>query len=186
MHASLCDFVSDIVQNSIEALSSHVTLSIDEDDSVMRFSVADNGKGMSEEVLQKARDPFYTDGIKHGKRKVGLGIPFLIQAVEAVGGEWSIDSLPGKGTTVSFSFVLGHVDCPPVGDLVGTLRALLAFPGAFELVCRRSLARRGKKNSYRVTRSELVEALGEVHSSGSLNLLKEFLQSQEDSLDEQG
>jgi hypothetical protein len=37
-----------------------------------------------------------------------------------------------------------------------------------------------------VTRSELVEALGEVHSSGSLNLLKEFLQSQEDSLDEQG
>ena len=37
---------------------------------------------MTDEELKKAVDPFYTDGLKHKKRKVGLGLPFMIQAVQ--------------------------------------------------------------------------------------------------------
>ena len=105
MHATLCDFISDIVQNSIEAGSTVIRLAIDEDEDTIRFSVTDDGKGMDAVVLKKACDPFYTDGEKHSRRRVGLGIPFLIQAADAVGGSFTIESEPGRGTIVDASFV---------------------------------------------------------------------------------
>jgi hypothetical protein len=37
---------------------------------------------MTAEELQRALDPFHTDGIKHPHRKVGLGLPFLVQTAE--------------------------------------------------------------------------------------------------------
>lgn len=48
---------------------------------------------MDEETLKKVKDPFFTDGEKHKERKVGLGIPFLIQA-EAAGGNLTFQSDP--------------------------------------------------------------------------------------------
>ena len=182
MHATLCDFISDIVQNSIEAGSTVIHLQIDEDADSIRFSVADNGKGMDAVVLRKACDPFYTDGEKHHRRRVGLGIPFLIQAAEATGGSFAIESKPGRGTFVNASFMLKHVDCPPVGDVSGTLMALMSYTGTFELEVNRSISVAANRDSYQVSKTELVEALGELQSSGSLNLLKQFLQSQETAL----
>jgi hypothetical protein len=41
---------------------------------------------MTPAILKKIQDPFFTDGTKHIKRKVGLGIPFLMQAVSLSGG----------------------------------------------------------------------------------------------------
>ncbi|MDC7247604.1 MAG: sensor histidine kinase, partial [Sphaerochaetaceae bacterium] len=79
MHASLCDFLTDIVQNSIEAGSHLISIQIYQDEHAMTFKVTDDGRGMSEEQLRKALDPFYSDGVKHEHRKVGLGLPFLQQ-----------------------------------------------------------------------------------------------------------
>ncbi|MDD3997241.1 MAG: ATP-binding protein [Sphaerochaetaceae bacterium] len=182
MHATLCDFISDIVQNSIEAGSTIIRLAIEEDEDTIRFSVTDNGKGMDAVVLKKACDPFYTDGEKHTRRRVGLGIPFLIQAAETVGGSFAIESKPGRGTVVDASFVLKHVDCPPLGDIAATVLALMSYTGSFELEVDRAITFAGNRDSYQISRTELVEALGELHSSGSLNLLKQFLQSQETAL----
>ena len=56
MHYSLCDMFSDLTQNSIEAGASVVTVRLIQDEASVRFSVEDNGKGMSLATLQKASD----------------------------------------------------------------------------------------------------------------------------------
>jgi len=184
MHASLCDFLSDIAQNAIESSASLVEVAIIENDQAVAFSVKDNGKGMSEEVRQKVTDPFYTDGIKHKKRTVGLGIPFLIQAVEAVEGEFTLDSQEGKGTLVTFKFPLHHIDCPPVGNIPLTILSMLSFSGAYEMVVSRQLQLPKASDGYTVVRSEMEAILGDFSSSGTLQLLRTYLQSQEAALDD--
>lgn len=184
MHASLCDFLSDIVQNAIEADSSEVRVSIEEREDAMSFVVTDNGKGMSEEIRRKVSDPFYTDGIKHKRRKMGLGIPFLMQAVDAVGGDFLLESEEGKGTTVAYRFPLKHIDCPPVGNLVSTLVSMLAFGGAYRMIVTRSLVLGETEESYELDRGDLWDLLGDFSSSGNLQLLKTYVQSQETALDE--
>jgi hypothetical protein len=103
LHFTLADLVTDITQNGAESGASLVELEISETQgpngnpgaggkAEFRFVVRDNGKGMSPEGLKRAMDPFVTDGIKHPYRKVGLGIPFLIQTAEQSGGGWDIKS----------------------------------------------------------------------------------------------
>lgn len=184
MHASLCDFLSDIVQNAIEADSDLISVSIEEREKQIAFVVSDDGKGMSEEVRRKVADPFYTDGIKHSRRKMGLGIPFLIQAVDAVDGEFSLDSEEGKGTTVSFRFPLDHIDCPPMGNLVSALVSMLAFGGRYQMKITRSLALGDAQESYELDRGDLLDLLDDFSTGGNLLLLKTYVQSQEAALDE--
>jgi hypothetical protein len=184
MHGTLCDFLSDIVQNSIEADAKRIVVTIAECKDTMVFSVQDDGKGMTGEVLRKAQDPFYTDGVKHKRRKVGLGIPFLIQTVESVGGGFSLSSTPGCGTRLEFSFNLGHIDCPPLGNLPATLMGIFGYPGDQEVVVQRTLQTSAGGDSYQVSKTEMLEVLGNLSQSGSLNLLREYLQSQETALDE--
>jgi hypothetical protein len=184
MHASLCDFLSDIYQNAVESGADSIGVEIDESDGNIAFMVKDNGKGMDEEVLKRVTDPFYTDGVKHIKRSVGLGLPFLVQAVESVEGTFSLESCPGEGTVVDFSFPLDHIDCPPKGNMVSTLVSMIAFPGEYDLrVCRRLKV--GERHDwYTVDRVELKELLGSFESIGALQLLRTYLQSQEAALDE--
>jgi len=184
MHASLCDFLSDIFHNAVESGADSIRVEVRENDSVMTYMVEDNGKGMNEEIRRRVTDPFYTDGLKHRKRKVGLGIPFLMQAVEAVSGSFSLESEEGRGTKVSYSFPLEHIDSPPKGNLVSTFLSMISFPGAYRLVIHRSLAVDGKSDAYEVDRSELEELLGSFEDVGALQLLRTYLQSQETALDE--
>lgn len=59
--------------------------------------VRDTGCGMSPEEQENAVKPFFTTK----PRGTGLGIPIAVRIVEAHGGELSIESESGKGTTVS-------------------------------------------------------------------------------------
>jgi len=95
--------VTDITQNGCESGAAMVELEITEDalKKEFRFLVRDNGKGMTKEELARAVDPFVTDGVKHPHRKVGLGLPFLIQTAEQSGGGWRAGgprSRPGSAT----------------------------------------------------------------------------------------
>ena len=184
MHASLCDFLSDIVQNAVESGADFIRVVLDEGDTTFTCTVEDTGKGMSEAVLKRVTDPFYTDGVKHAKRKVGLGIPFLIQAVEAVSGTFSLESTEGKGTKVIFSFALDHIDCPPKGDVASTLLSMISFPGSYHLVVRRTLSIGGGQDAYVGDRTGLEELLGSFTDVGALQLLRTYLQSQEAAMDE--
>ncbi|MDR0909026.1 MAG: ATP-binding protein [Spirochaetaceae bacterium] len=185
MHWTLADLVADITQNGIESGASQVDLSVSElrDDTgkaEFRFTVSDNGKGMNADELEKAKDPFFTDGVKHPLRKIGLGVPFLIQTAEQSGGGTEVKSEPGKGTTVTAWFDLNNIDTPPVGDIPGMFRSVLLFQGPGEIVLRR-ICRDSKRNlDYTVRKSEIVDAIGSLEDAGSLALLGQYLQGLEE------
>ena len=63
------------------------------------LSVADTGTGMSDEVIQRAFDPFYTT--KPLGQGTGLGLSMIYGFARQSGGQVRISSTLGRGTTVS-------------------------------------------------------------------------------------
>lgn len=183
MHAEICDFVVDCLQNSVEAGAGYIKLNytVFEGEKI-EVEIIDNGKGMDAEILKKIQDPFYTDGTKHVKRKVGLGIPFLIQAVNLTGGTFSVKSEKGKGTEFKFDFDLKNIDTPPEGDISASILQAMMFEGDYELEFNKKLIRCGNEKSYTVKRKDLIDALGGLSDASSLKLAKAFLDSQEEDL----
>jgi hypothetical protein len=184
MHFTLSDLITDIAQNAAESGAKLVELEIRETPGEFRFIVGDNGKGMAPDELKRALDPFTTDGVKHPNRKVGLGLPFLIQTAEQSGGGWDVQSERGRGTRVTAWFDLRNVDTPPVGDVPGMFRTVLLFGGPEEIrICRSREAGRDRRVhalEYGLCKSELIEALGDLEDAASLVLLFRYLQSMEE------
>ena len=77
---------------------------------------------MTEEQAENVTDPFFTT---RTTRKVGLGIPFFKYAAESTGGSFCIESIRGKGTTVTAVFTLSHIDRMPLGDMNSTIETLI-------------------------------------------------------------
>ncbi len=186
MHLTLCDYLAEILQNAIESGAGTVRLTCEESKHRLKVEVADNGAGMSPDQLRRCRDPFYSGGGKHPGRSQGLGLPLLAQLLESTGGRLTLDSLPGRGTTVGMGFVLTHIDTPPLGDLAECLAQAMAFPGDYDLVVTRSLRPEpgGPTRTYRLSRRALQEALGDLESWASLAALRRYLGQQEAGLRE--
>ena len=178
MHATIADVIADTAQNSIEAGASRVEVALVEDGVTVSVRIADNGKGMDEATQRRAFNPFYTEPGKHDKRKVGLGLPILKQLCEATDGGLSLESAPGRGTTLSYHFRADHVDLPPMGDIAAMVLMLFNYPGEFELV----FTHRKGDEEYEIARSELADAVGGLENVEGLTLAKEFLASQESAL----
>jgi signal transduction histidine kinase len=68
--------------------------------------VVDRGMGMSPSEVTRALNPLEREDIDSTREKdgTGLGLPLIAQYIDLHGGEISIDSQPGKGTTVTISF----------------------------------------------------------------------------------
>ena len=177
MHFAVCDFLLDLIQNSVEAGARTIRVSVAEERDAVEATVEDDGKGMDEAELEKAKDPFYTDGRKHSRRKVGLGIPFLLQSLSLAGGSHEFSSRKGEGTRLSFSFPADGVDTPPMGDLPGLVLSAMCFDGEYELIVRRRAPARGV--DYEIRRSEIIDAVGPLTDAGALVSVREFLASQE-------
>ena len=79
-----------LVTNALEAVDPEggtVTVSARRDDDHIRMEVTDNGTGMSEQVLAKAFEPFYTRAKQPGGRRgTGLGLSVSLSIVEDHGG----------------------------------------------------------------------------------------------------
>lgn len=114
--------ITDIAANSFRAGATQLELSIHEENDIITLRLSDNGCGMDAAAVAQVTDPFYTT---RTTRKVGLGLPFLIQNAEQTGGNVHIASQPGKGTEVTARFVSSHIDCPPWGDLPETVALLI-------------------------------------------------------------
>ena len=119
--------ILDIAQNSVKANASLIGISIDETDDVLSFKITDNGKGMTADFLSRVTDPFTTT---RTTSKVGLGLPFLKMEAEMTGGSFSIKSkseteYKEHGTEVFASFNKKSIDYIPLGDIIGTLCALV-------------------------------------------------------------
>ena len=72
----------------------------------VRVDVADGGLGMSEELLLRAGEPFFTT--KPPGQGTGLGLLMARQFAERAGGALTIESRPGEGTTVTLWLPLGR------------------------------------------------------------------------------
>lgn len=117
--------ILDIAENSIRAGSRTVHIALDEDRArdLLTLTIRDDGAGMEAHERRAAVDPFFTT--KHGKR-VGLGLSLLTQAAEQANGRVTLTSETGKGTIVTATFRLGHLDRQPLGDIDQTLTCLRA------------------------------------------------------------
>ncbi len=178
MHYTVCDYIADLTQNSIEAAGSVIIVELKNILDEMEVTISDNGKGMDEQTLKNAKEPFYTESGKHAQRKVGLGIPFIIHAIDMLDGSFDIKSQAGFGTSIQFKYSVSHVDAPPLGKVDQMLLSLMSMPGDFELVFNRI---QGGK-TYKVSRSELGEAVGSFEAVASLNLAKQYLAGLEESV----
>ncbi len=127
--------VLDVAENSLRAGASLIEIALVQstETGLETLTIADDGCGMDAAMLAKVTDPFTTT---RTTRKVGLGLPFLQMAARQTGGDLSIESEVGKGTTVTASFTLGHIDLAPLGDMGGSISALAAASGEAELTFR--------------------------------------------------
>ncbi|MEM5948462.1 ATP-binding protein [Spirochaetia bacterium 38H-sp] len=175
MHYSLSDFILELVQNSLEAGANDLHLIIKEEGHFF-MQLSDNGKGMTEEEKNRALDPFFTDGIKHPNRRVGLGLAFLSQMVSQVQGDFSVISGKNKGTCVSFSVPLDNVDTPPVGDISSAIRQAFSYDYDYELFIERTCP---SGYSYTLSRREIASVLGDFSIVENALLLDSFIREQE-------
>ncbi len=115
----------DIVQNSISAGATLITILLDEQpgQDTLSLSISDNGKGMTAEQVRHVTDPYFTS---RTTRKVGLGIPLFKQSAEMSGGSLTISSEPGRGTTITALFGLKHIDRLPVGNMANAVILLVS------------------------------------------------------------
>jgi K+-sensing histidine kinase KdpD len=113
----------DVAENALRAGAGRIEISIFEQSKkdLMAIEIKDNGRGMDEQTVSRALDPFYTT--KPDKR-VGLGMPMLAQAAREAGGNMQIQTAPGKGTTIRVDFQLSHPDLKPLGDMIATMATL--------------------------------------------------------------
>lgn len=147
--------ITDISANSVRAGATEIRVDIRQTADRITIRIADNGSGMDRETMARVVDPFYTT---RTMRKVGLGLPFLIQNAEQTGGRVVLCSEPGKGTEVTAEFVASHIDCPPWGDLAGTIALLIA--GTPEVnIC---FNYQKGAASFTVSTADLKEALGDL------------------------
>ena len=114
--------ILDIAMNSVKAGAENIAIALDETPTQLTITITDDGCGMSEEVVRRLSDPFYTT---RTTRKVGMGVPFYLLAAEQTGGSVRIDSVPAPdprhGTVITAVFRTDHIDSTPLGDIISTV-----------------------------------------------------------------
>ena len=178
--------VMDIVQNSISAGASLITLTIEEDklEDRLSISVEDNGRGMSPETVQKVIDPFYTT---RTTRSVGLGVPLFKMAAELTGGSFHIASPLGGGTTLTAGFKPPSVDMIPLGDINGTVQLLISCNPTLDFLYRRTLRDEKGQREFVLKTAELRQILGEdvpLDNPDVVLWIKEYLGEQTQALEQ--
>ncbi len=127
--------ILDIVQNSISAGATLITIVVEEnvEGDILIIKIEDNGKGMTLEQVNKLSDPFFTS---RTTRKVGLGIPLFKQSAKQSGGDLVVTSVLGSGTTVKATFIYSNIDRPPLGDVGNAVILLVSSNPTIDFVFR--------------------------------------------------
>lgn len=97
-----------LISNATDAMPNGGTLKISSEciegdpEDALRICISDNGCGISEDLLEKVEEPFFTT---KGKG-IGLGISICKKIVETHGGRLGIKSKVNEGTTVEITLPL--------------------------------------------------------------------------------
>jgi PAS domain S-box-containing protein len=121
----------------------------------LRVEVEDTGEGMSEDVMSKAFEPFFST--RTPGRGAGLGLAMALQIVERHGGRIELESAPGEGTRVVL--LLPAADG---ADPERPVRSLAELPGGSETILLVEDEEALRRTAHRVLRRmgyRVVEAL---------------------------
>lgn len=149
--------ILDLAQNSVRANAALVEIMVSVDESrLITITIRDDGSGMSDELKERVTSPFATT---RTTRKVGLGIPLMMQNARLAGGDVRIDSTLGQGTTLTATLHGDSIDCLPLGDLAGTVVSLVSANPERPDFC---LSCSSPKGSMDFDTREMRQALGNV------------------------
>jgi hypothetical protein len=144
----------DVAENGLDAGADLIRITVREDRDAdrMEITITDNGRGIPREILPRILDPFYTT---RTTRRVGLGLSLFREASRRCEGDLQVQSEEGRGTEVTATFRLSHIDLPPLGDVAGTLAALIAGNGQADFVYTHEVDGRRFELDTRAIREEL-------------------------------
>jgi len=162
--------ILDALENSVEAGATQIELLIEEDlqRDILGITITDNGRGMSEEFVQQVLNPFVTT---RTTRHVGLGLPLFAAAAQRCNGGLQIQSEPGVGTTVIATFQHSHMDRAPLGDMAGTLMAVILSERAVDI----HYTHKFNGRTFELDTAEVRRELGEVPLSHPM--VRQWLES---------
>lgn len=165
--------ILDLVQNSIEAQASLVELEVIEDtllNDLLIIRVKDNGRGMDEATARQVLDPFVTT---RSTRKVGLGLPLIDMSTRRCGGYVKIFSNIGKGTTIEACYQHSHLDRPPLGNMVATVKSIIVANPAVDFYYKHCV----NNKQFTLGTKEIIDVIGNIPLSHPevLQWLEEYL-----------
>ena len=103
--SALTHVFMNICVNAVDAMGEGGTLTFrtrNVGDDQVEVVIQDTGAGMTEAVLARATDPFFTT--KEVGKGTGLGLSMAFTIVTAHGGQMKLESQPGRGTRVRLRF----------------------------------------------------------------------------------
>jgi PAS domain S-box-containing protein len=103
-----------LIQNAYEALSNNekavvVSSEFDRNNKCVLIKIRDEGCGISDEVLPRILDPFFTT--KRTQGGVGLGLSITSRIIKDHDGTFDFASVPGKGTTATVTLPVKEEEC---------------------------------------------------------------------------
>ena len=97
--------IGNLLDNAITAVpqGGRIMVALNRHPQGVRIVISDNGPGMKPSELARAMDGFRIGADGRPERRVGLGLPFARQLIEAHGGRLELQSEKGSGTTATIS-----------------------------------------------------------------------------------
>jgi signal transduction histidine kinase len=94
--------LTNLIGNALKYSQDRVVVQAARDGTAVQVSVADHGKGIGHDDLPRIFDRYYR-GNRHEGEGLGLGLFIVRKLVEAHGGRIWAESLPGEGSTFTFT-----------------------------------------------------------------------------------
>lgn len=121
-----------LLSNAIKYTNSgSVVLTLRYRSEVAEFTVSDSGEGISKQDLERVFRPFervLSSG--SGASGTGLGLTITKLLVEIMGGDLSVESRPGTGSTFKVSLMLASVGGSDARKSMATSKVISGYPGA--------------------------------------------------------
>ena len=169
--------ILDVAKNSVTAGATRIGITVEETKDRLTITITDNGCGMTPEFVSRVTDPFTTT---RTTRKVGLGLPLMKMEAQMSGGDLTIESEVGVGTTVTTWFDPSSIDMPPLGDLVSSIITLIQGSPEIDFV----FTHRRFGEEYTLDTGEIRLIMGDISLSEPevLSWLSDFLNENESTM----